>query len=249
MGGISTHSQSLSGRSELRLLHASDLHVGSDVLPDEAIAGFRAVVRVARDVQADALLIAGDLFDHQGVDQELVEEVLTSLAGLPCPTVVLPGNHDTLLTQDRRYRLNGHVSVIVDPNGETVRLADLRLAVWGRPVIEHSPAFRPLATPPSRPDDDWFVVMAHGLFIPGRDDIGFSSPITPEDLALLDCDYVALGHVHAFRKVADQPSPAYYSGSPFPSATGTVALVQLDQAAAPIVTPIPITNGSRANRD
>ena len=172
--------------------------------------------------------------------------MLTSLANLPCPTVVLPGNHDTLLTQDRQYRSNGHVRVIVDPNGETVRIADLGLAIWGRPVIEHTPSFRPLANPPARPDDDWFVVMAHGLYIPGRDDIGYSSPISPDDLASLDCDYVALGHVHAFRKIVDQPSPAYYSGAPFPLVTGTVALVELDKIAGALVTPIPLTGEPRS---
>jgi DNA repair exonuclease SbcCD nuclease subunit len=41
------------------------------------------------------------------------------------------------------------------------------------------------------------------------DHYGRSSPIFPEDIDALDADYVALGHVHAYRIVREQPLTVY----------------------------------------
>ena len=51
----------------LTLVHTSDLHVGSDIYPEAALRGFNAVLDMVRSTSADALLIAGDLFDVETV--------------------------------------------------------------------------------------------------------------------------------------------------------------------------------------
>lgn len=224
-------------RKDLLLMHASDLHIGSDVYGEEARQAFASVLNITREQRPDALLIAGDLFDNRNVEEDLVDHVFSALGQISCPTVVLPGNHDTPLTVDHKHRRYPNIVVLEELAGQLIRLDSLGLSVWGRPVAEHSPTFRPLTKVPPRPRDDWFVVMGHGLYIDGTADIGYSSPIRSEDLDDLDCDYVALGHVHAFRQVGRQAVPAFYSGAPTPRNKGTVALVRLDRSNGVTVVP------------
>ena len=68
-------------RPKVRLLHTADLHIGSDVYANDALRGLDAVLASA-PVRADALLIAGDLFDNKRVSDATVDKVLADLGGL-----------------------------------------------------------------------------------------------------------------------------------------------------------------------
>jgi hypothetical protein len=87
------------------VLHSADVHLGSDGYGDAAqqVAhderhrrAFRRVIELAVLDQVDLVLIAGDLFDHNRVPDELVAFVQAELALLRQPVVILPGNHDAL---------------------------------------------------------------------------------------------------------------------------------------------------------
>ena len=67
-----------------------------------------------------------------------------------------------------------------------------------------------------------------------------ASPISPQEIRQVPCDYVALGHVHVFRDVSQNGVPAYYSGAPSGSQTKTVAIVDLDPASGVSVSPLQI---------
>lgn len=227
-------------KERIRLLHTSDLHVGTDIYPEEALQGFEAVLGLCRSTSPDAVLIAGDLFDHHRVPDGTIDRVLTDLSDLGLPVVILPGNHDTVLRNNiDASDLPANVSLITKPEGQSVTLEQLGLTVWGRPVIDHLPGFRPLEGMPSQPSDSWFVAMAHGLFMEIVDPIR-SSPITPEDVAGAKCDYLALGHVHVFRDVSRNGVPACYSGAPSGNQARTVAIVDLDPKSGVTVTPLAI---------
>ncbi len=227
-------------KERIRLLHTSDLHVRTAIYPEEAIRGFEAMLGLSRRTSPDAVLIAGDLFDHHRVPDRTIERVLTDLANLELPVVILPGNHDTLLKDNiDASDLPANVLLIARPEGQSVTLDQLGLTVWGRPVFDHVPSFRPLEGMPSRPSDNWFVAMAHGLYMEKVDPIR-SSPITPDDVAGATCDYLALGHVHVFRDVSRNGVPAYYSGAPSGTQARTVAIVDLDPAIGVSVTPLEV---------
>ena len=228
-------------KERIRLLHTSDLHVGTDIYPEEAIQGFEAMLGLCRSTNPDAVLIAGDLFDHHRVPDRTIHRVLSDLADLGLPIVIFPGNHDTVLKDNiDAADLPASVSLITRPEGQSVTLDRLGLTVWGRPVFDHVPSFKPLEGMPPRPADSWFVVMAHGLFMEVVDPIR-SSPITPEEVAGATCDYLALGHVHVFRDVSRNGVPAYYSGAPSGNQARTVAIVELDPASGVSVTPLEVT--------
>ena len=225
-------------RPAVRLLHTSDLHVGSDVYADDALQGLDAVLASARQNEADALLIAGDLFDNKRVSDAMVDKVLADLGALGKPVVVLPGNHDTLLTTAwKSPKLPPNLKLMRTDGADMVFVAELGLALWGRPVYDHHPGNRPMADLPPRPQGCWYVPMAHGLFMDGPVDEFRSSPITTAEIAEADCDYVALGHVHALREVSQNGVTAYYSGAPSGSQTRTAIVVDLDPQAGVRVSP------------
>lgn len=222
-------------RRRLTLLHTSDLHLGADSLPDDASRGFELVLEVARTRGVDGMLIAGDMFDSARSPLETVEYAFRSLGELPFPVFLLPGNHDTLLTG-----IYGSVPGVPEPPentylirdaaGEVVTAEELGLSVWGRPVYSHDPSFHPLEGVRPRPACGWYVVMAHGLVVDDYVGTFRSSPITQEELSEVDCDYVALGHVHVYRDVTHGGPPAFYCGAPSGSQHATIALVTLDPA-------------------
>lgn len=201
--------------------------------------GFRAMLAIARQ-RGDALLIAGDLLDSERVADSMVQQVLEDLAGLGMPVVLLPGNHDVALMNGRTPgHLPPNVHLILREAGAVVDLPEKGLTVWGRPVLDHAPEFRPLEGLPGRPAEGWYVAMAHGMVNPQGVRLFPSSPITAEELSTADCDYIALGHVHVFRDVTHGRVPAFYSGAPTgPPGRGTVALVTLEPDRGATVTPV-----------
>ena len=220
-------------RRRLRLLHTSDLHLGSDSYANDALRGFDCVWETAKALDVDGVLIAGDLFDSFRTPLDTVAYVSQRLGELKCPVFILPGNHDTLLTgaygmSDSLPPLSSNVYLLQDPAGEIVTSPDLRLTIWGRPVYDHDPSFQPLHGLQARPPDSWYVVMAHGLVMDGYTGSSRSSPISVEELSEADCDYIALGHVHVFRDVTQEGPPAFYCGAPSGAQIKTAVLVTLD---------------------
>jgi DNA repair exonuclease SbcCD nuclease subunit len=55
-----------------------------------------------------------------------------------------------------------------------------------------------------------------------------SSPIYPSDLDAVQWDYVALGHVHLYSEIRDEPTPARYAGATASSRDGLPGVVLVD---------------------
>jgi DNA repair exonuclease SbcCD nuclease subunit len=202
----------------LKLMHTSDLHLGCEYTGELPRRALRAVVDLALAEVADALFLAGDLFEHNRVPDAEPAFLLAQLARFGRPSFILPGNHDCFdaMSIYRRPRFGqrpGSVHVLAD-EGERCYLPSLDLEVWGRPVVEHCRAFRPLAGAPPRSPGSWRVAMAHGHFERPDSREPRSSPIYPEDIAASDSDYVALGHWDVHVDVSQGGVPAFYSGAP-----------------------------------
>ncbi|MDH3683817.1 MAG: metallophosphoesterase, partial [Acidimicrobiia bacterium] len=180
--------------------------------------------------RADAMLVVGDLFDHQRVSDELVDEVLGRLGKLGVPCVVIAGNHDVhderSLYQEAAVATSG-VVFLDDSDGKTVELLGGAITIWGKAMPIHDRDFRPLRNVPARPRDDaWWVVLGHGHLDPDEDDdlLGRSSPVSPADIEATGADYVALGHWHVRTDASTDNVTAWYSGAPY----GVAASQQLN---------------------
>ena len=206
------------------MLHTADVHLDGDSYGDAAHRErsrrvFSRIVDRALTDQADLLLIAGDLFDHNRVSDETVAFVRRELDRLRQPVVILPGNHDCLATNaiyDRHDFTAGasHVHVIRRLDGEIVDLPERDAIVWGRGMEEHEPAFQPLAHIPGRDGRRWCVAMAHGFFYDERPRPDRSSPIFADEIRNTGWDYVALGHQHVQTNVSQGNVTAFYAGAP-----------------------------------
>jgi DNA repair exonuclease SbcCD nuclease subunit len=219
-----------------RLVHTSDLHLGAAYGSwhgrdaDHGLPLLERVVAAALAERADALLLVGDIFDSNRVGDALVTAVARMLTSLTLPVVFLPGNHDCYTADSVYRRLEracagaANVHIVRSPQGETVRLPSLDLALWGRPHVDYDDC-RPLAELPPRGPERWQVAMAHGHYVRDRHDLGRSYLIFPEDIAASGRDYVALGHWDLHADVSAGGVVAAYSGSP--SRTGQVLVVEL----------------------
>lgn len=236
----------------IRIIHTSDLHLGSDGLKSSAqgkCIPIKQVVDTTLNEKADVLVIAGDLVDHNRVHLDVLIELQNQLNRLSIPTILLPGNHDSL-DEDSIYNRAkliencSSLKMFSDPTGEIIHLKNLQLSFWGKPTIRHSPQFLPLGNAPSRNQEKWFVGVAHGLVTEESNIDQRSSPIFPSQIAQSDFDYIALGHIDVFRNVSTGNVPAYYSGSPEGTNTehsGSVTLIELDNDKGVTVKPIAIT--------
>jgi DNA repair exonuclease SbcCD nuclease subunit len=213
------------------VLHTSDCHLGTSARRDEEAAFERAIAR-ARDECVDAVLIAGDLFDHVRVSDETLRWTAEQFGRLACPVVVIRGNHDVVdgrSVHERLMSVTGleHVRVIDDHDGCVVEIPGTDVVVWGRAMLEHEPGYRPFAGLPEPPAGRWTIATGHGLVLEDGS-AGRSSPIFASDLAAVTWDYVALGHVHAYLEVRDHPTPVRYPGATAASHNGMPGVVLVD---------------------
>ena len=241
-------------RRRIKIIHTSDVHLESDTFgrSEEGKTyrwriqrAFQKVIDRVIEENADLFLIAGDLFDSNRVPASGVEFVHAELARVPCPVVLIPGNHDCYDHRSIYKKVDfgtagPHVHALTEEEGTTIEFPDLHATVWGKGMVEHDHHYRPLAGVPPRRGDYWHIGMAHGYFV-DEDEMQRSSLIRPEEIAQSGLDYLALGHVHVFTDLTHGTTTACYPGTPAPLHLGvhdggSVALATLDPDTGVILT-------------
>jgi len=183
--------------------------------------------------EVDAMLIAGDLFDHARMPEEFVSSVFATLDSIGIDIVVLVGNHD-VHDDSSIYARYDHVvgesgvHLILDHGGSQLDLFDGALRIWGKAMDEHRPEYRPLHGVAAHPGDRWYVVMGHGLYGDERMTFGRSSIIRDDDILATGADYVALGHIHVTQQIPTVEVPAWYPGSPTEARDPKALIVDLE---------------------
>jgi predicted phosphodiesterase len=210
----------------LRIAHCADIHLDGAAHGDAGLGpdgvyrrGFVAVLAAMRAQTPDLMLLAGDLFDSNRASLATIEWAMDTLARQPFPIVMIPGNHDCMddgaIFARHDFDRIPNVTLLAAPQGGIAHLPALDVAVWGKGMVEHSPAFRPLAGCPPRPAGiGWYLAMGHGLFVPRGADTHRSSPIHQHQIEASPCDYIALGHHHAAMEIVTGGAAAAFSGSP-----------------------------------
>jgi exonuclease SbcD len=106
----------------VRLLHTGDWHVGRAIRGRPRTLEFedalREVVGIAVQEGVDAVLLAGDVYDHRSPAPEadgLVFETLIRLREAGIPVVAIPGNHDSALRLEVLSKLLRPLGVHVVP--------------------------------------------------------------------------------------------------------------------------------------
>lgn len=237
-------------RRPLRVVHTSDVHLGAYStnstgqwddrrrLMEET---FARVIDLANEVDAQALLIAGDFFDNDRVSDDVVRFAGEQIRRFEGRTYLLPGNHDAMDDGKLYWRhdleaMAPRLRIFRAHGGETMLAEDLDLVLWGRAYLDSDWHFRPLDGVPGRLDGRWHIAMGHGHFVPEGGDTGRSLLIHEHEIASMagQWDYLALGHWEPHADVSRGGMTAVYSGAPMPLSdanrrAGWAAVVDFDE--------------------
>ena len=188
----------------LKIIHGADFHLDSPFtgLTPERAAQRREEQRelldrlgqLARERQADLVLLSGDLLDSGRVFQETAEALVRTLAQIPCPVFLAPGNHDYWSDRSVYATLDwpDHVHIFHTAAPERVDLPQLNCAVWGSAFLAPHQTESPFAGLRVPRDGRVHLGCFHGDMNPQS----HYGPVTREEVAASGLHYLALGHIH-----------------------------------------------------
>ena len=228
----------------MKLIHLSDLHIGKRVnemsmIEDQAYILLQ-ILQIIDEEKADAVLIAGDVYDKSVPSAEAVtlfDDFLCRLAKRNKPVLIISGNHDSperLAFGNRLLELGGiHISPVYDGNVRTVTLTDAHgeVVFWLLPFVKpaHVKRFYPDAGIESYTDacrvaveqmeldtEKRNVLLTH-QFVTGAstcesEEISVGGSDNVDASVFADFDYVALGHIHGPQNIGS--NRIRYCGTP-----------------------------------
>lgn len=231
----------------MKILHTADWQLGikfAFVAPDRSaqlrMARFntiRKIAALAKDDQVDVVVVAGDVFDDNGVGRDILQAADDALALFdPIPVVLLPGNHDAGTANCALYRLQKRNHLHVAIGREPIKLADG--TIYPCPLLTRHQFDDPAEWIPHRGGGEGVrVAIAHGGALNfGAGDCELPNRIDVPRILGKGIDYLALGDWHGTFTVNDR---AWYSGTHEPTRfkerdPGNVLLVEI---AAPDAVP------------
>ncbi len=184
----------------LKIIHGADFHLDSPFagLSPEGAARRRgeqrdlleALARLAREKEADLVLLAGDLLDSERCYRETAQALRAALASIPCPVFISPGNHDFYSSRSVWATLDWPENVHIFTSLERVEAPEYTL--WGRAFTDPHQDTCPLEGLEVPDDGKLHLACLHGEVDPA----GHYGPISRTDIAASGLDYLALGHIH-----------------------------------------------------
>lgn len=242
----------------LRILHTADWQLGrtfgrfpaevARVLEEERFRAVERIAAVAREQAVDAVLVAGDVFEHWLAGDRVVHRLIEATRGYPGPWLLLPGNHDAALAGGVWERLARegveHLHILTTP--EPVAIAAANAFVLPAPLCERHVADDPTAWMDAAPTPPGAIRigLAHGsiqeLLPSGAES---ANPVARNRAERAGLDWLALGDWHGTLQVGPR---SWYPGTPEPdrfraNEPGNVLLVGIEgPGAEPVVEVVPV---------
>ncbi|AYG58772.1 metallophosphoesterase family protein [Rhizobium jaguaris] len=201
-------------------IHAADLHLGSPfqglALKDAAVASvfveasrkaFSTLVGLAIEKAVDFLLIAGDVYDGDWKDNKIglfFNREMARLERAGIPVYLLRGNHDAASVITKTITLPANVHEFPTNKPASIKLEALQVALHGQGFAERS-ANDNLAIGYPAAVSGWFNIGILHTSLTGREPHAPYAPCSVDDLRSRGYDYWALGHVHDYEVVANDP--------------------------------------------
>jgi DNA repair exonuclease SbcCD nuclease subunit len=200
----------------MRILHTSDLHIGSPLTsrlsPEkvrerkaELLECFERMIEEAVYQRVSVFIIAGDLFDTERITRSAAERVLGAIERHPSlDFLYLPGNHEKSALIDSGIPLPDNLKTF----GEDWTYFDYgEVCFAGRSVIAEG-MFDTLNLSYAKTN----IAVLHGALSDGK---STGETIGRRELEGKHVDYLALGHYHSYslEKIFDT-GVAVYSGTP-----------------------------------
>ncbi len=245
----------------MKFIHTADWQIGmpaaqfgteAERVREARFASLDRLVSLAREREAEFIIVAGDVFDDLAVPEALVQRVARTLAVFERPVFFLPGNHDPAYAASlwRREHLWSDAPNIVRMLApEPITAAD-GVTLFPCPVSSKHGTQDATQWIGQHLDTQGFRIgVAHGgLRGAGVGDDELNFPIAHDAAERMRLDYLALGDWHGYLEFPDAAGAirTVYSGTHERTAfddknPGNIVLVEIDTpGAAPRVTPIPV---------
>ncbi|HOF40268.1 MAG TPA: metallophosphoesterase [Candidatus Hydrogenedentes bacterium] len=215
----------------MRLIHTADVHLDRCFASAHTPPGFgnrrrqslrdvfHAIVRRAGEWPADALLIAGDLFDLERVTRDTVRFLQAEFESIRhVPVCIAPGNTDPFVPGSpyAEEEWPGNVMIFDQPQWRSFVLDGNGTTVHGFGFDGPDVPASPFGTFPPIQLGATHVAVAHASALghqpPGK---AACAPFEPATAAVDGLRYLALGHFHAYTPISGPcPTVMAYSGAP-----------------------------------
>ena len=201
----------------MKIIHTSDLHLSSPLtskLPadksrerrGELLANFSRLISEAERYSAEAIIIAGDLFDSTKIPERAIDTVYDAVRNAKdIKFLYLAGNHDEDAVKSTSLASLPNF-IILDGENRAVRF---KTGVTVTGITRGGKgAFDSLSLDPTEKN----IVVMHGEL---RDSASTQEQIAIGEAAGRNIDYLALGHYHSYSEARiDNRGVAVYSGTP-----------------------------------
>ena len=215
----------------LTFIHAADFHLGADLrrfgaagerLADAQYAALDNTLRSAGELQADFVLICGDLFDSRSPSRSVIDKTRLIFSSYPSMRVfVIPGTHDFLseksvFSSSQLEWAPENVTILTDSASSPFPVPDKNAYLYFRANCSNKSHQSPVTGMIRTKDDGFHIGLAHGSLQMGSLDFDYDFPIGFNNIAASGLDYIALGHWHRPRIEKSGRTTIAYSGIPQP---------------------------------
>ncbi|MGS0971705.1 MAG: metallophosphoesterase family protein [Candidatus Izemoplasmataceae bacterium] len=188
----------------IRFIHLSDVHIGlgfQSASFSESLASKRAfeikqtffrALHYAKNEDIDFVIISGDLFEHEQVKKQELEEIVKMFKETNKDIFMITGNHDPLKNQSFWHELEFSENVhIFDQELSSFYFKKYNLDIYAHSWSKYYYQDNPLSNVTPKNKNRLNILIAHG------DAYTKKTNYLPIDInQFQEFDYVALGHIH-----------------------------------------------------
>ncbi|MCH8506778.1 MAG: DNA repair exonuclease [Ectothiorhodospiraceae bacterium] len=208
----------------MRILHTADWQHGLKLrfLSGETAARLRTqrfdtirrMAELAREHAVDLVVVAGDVFDDNGVGGDTLQQASDALRTFgDIPVILIPGNHDPATPDSALLRLEAPYNVRVCTDRKPVPVAGG--TVYPCPLARRHERDDPTAWLPAREEGEGIrIAVAHGGAIAFSESTETPNLIDVPAVIAKGFDYLALGDWHGVYRADPR---AWYSGAHEPT--------------------------------
>jgi len=215
----------------MKLVHTADIHLDACFPMPSAPPGFgsrrrqglrevfQRIVQRAIDWPADALLVAGDLFEQDRISRDTIAFLREMFELLrPIPVFIAPGNRDPYVPASpyATEAWPANVFIFSEPKWTAHPLQHLPLTIHGFAFDGAETSHNPFGE--LRPPEDGriHVALGHGTELGQQDAVQqVCAPFDAAEAAAPGLHYLALGHCHGYQPIpGDYDTCICYCGAP-----------------------------------
>jgi DNA repair exonuclease SbcCD nuclease subunit len=204
----------------MKFIHAADIHLDSpltglsayrdapvDLLRTATRDAFSNLVSEAIDESVDFVVIAGDLYDGSWKDYNtgiFFSREMGRLNAVGIPVYLIYGNHDAESDTTKKLSLPANVHAFGANKPQTFRIPELKVALHGQ-SFKHAATTTNLASGYPAPEPGWLNIGVLHTALEGYAAHASYAPCSVAELSAKGYQYWALGHVHEFAELENDP--------------------------------------------